>query len=222
MSDIRIYVADLAAYDAGHLHGVWLDATADVSDMRAQVAEMLASSPVPGSDAYGIRVYQGFYGYTLREGADILESAHEVAISIAKSHSRAKSMSTTQTYAVLTCNKDPADADYEDPKTDLTAHDIVRHIYRYDGGDYRLEPKMWSNAPDIQQTADGELVFQVMFKDSGSSLWHTGGWCTATGKTEKEAEAEFLQISFENAMWDTSYWIVLSTEQYLAEKSRQY
>jgi hypothetical protein len=27
MSDeIRIYVADLAAYNAGHLHGVWIDA----------------------------------------------------------------------------------------------------------------------------------------------------------------------------------------------------
>ena len=123
-------------------------------------------------------------------------------------------MSTIQTYAVSTYY-DPADVE-----TDLSAHDVVRHIYRHNGGDYKLVPKMFSNFPEIQQTVDGELVFQVFFKNSGSSLWHSGGWCTATGRNEEEAEAEFLQLSFENACWDNSYWIVLSTEQYLAEQGQ--
>ncbi|HBO1348742.1 TPA: antirestriction protein ArdA, partial [Pseudomonas aeruginosa] len=41
---IRIYVADLAAYNAGHLHGVWIDATLGLDDIQAQVSAMLAAS----------------------------------------------------------------------------------------------------------------------------------------------------------------------------------
>jgi len=44
--NIRIYVADLAAYNAGHLHGVWIDATLELDDIQAQVRTMLAASPV--------------------------------------------------------------------------------------------------------------------------------------------------------------------------------
>ena len=33
----RIYVADLAAYNAGRLHGVWIDATQDVEAMPMAV-----------------------------------------------------------------------------------------------------------------------------------------------------------------------------------------
>ena len=32
---IRIYVADLAAYNAGYLHGVWIDASQDLEDIQA-------------------------------------------------------------------------------------------------------------------------------------------------------------------------------------------
>ena len=43
----RIYVADLSAYNAGKLHGVWIDAAGDLNDMLAQVDDMLARSPEP-------------------------------------------------------------------------------------------------------------------------------------------------------------------------------
>ncbi|MCA1676218.1 MAG: antirestriction protein ArdA, partial [Actinobacteria bacterium] len=32
-----MYVADLAAYTHGRLHGVWLDATRDVDELHAEV-----------------------------------------------------------------------------------------------------------------------------------------------------------------------------------------
>ena len=32
-NEIRIYVADLATYNAGHLHGVWIDACDDIGDI---------------------------------------------------------------------------------------------------------------------------------------------------------------------------------------------
>lgn len=43
----RIYVADLAAYNAGRLHGVWIDAAQDLDDVWAEVNAMLRASPYP-------------------------------------------------------------------------------------------------------------------------------------------------------------------------------
>ena len=43
----RIYVADLAAYNAGILHGKWIDADEDASYMQDQIDELLRNSPCP-------------------------------------------------------------------------------------------------------------------------------------------------------------------------------
>ncbi|WP_405118288.1 antirestriction protein ArdA [Pseudomonas leptonychotis] len=75
---ISIYVADLAAYNAGHLHGVWIDATQDLNDIQAQVDMMLAASPVEGAVEYAIHDYEGFDGYSLGE-YEGLENAHNAA-----------------------------------------------------------------------------------------------------------------------------------------------
>jgi antirestriction protein len=46
-----IYVADLAAYNAGYLHGVWIECCpADADAWQQAIDEMLAASPV-GEDA---------------------------------------------------------------------------------------------------------------------------------------------------------------------------
>ncbi|MGH8333226.1 MAG: antirestriction protein ArdA, partial [Pseudomonas sp.] len=74
----RIYVADLAAYNSGFLHGVWIDAAQDVDDIQEQINSMLASSPVPDAEEYAIHDYEGFDGYALGEYAGI-DSAHEIA-----------------------------------------------------------------------------------------------------------------------------------------------
>ncbi|QEI11815.1 antirestriction protein ArdA [Cellvibrio japonicus] len=75
---INIYVADLAAYNAGYLHGVWIDATLDVEDIQEQINTMLAASPVEAAEEYAIHDYEGFEGYDLGEYAGI-KSAHEIA-----------------------------------------------------------------------------------------------------------------------------------------------
>lgn len=77
-SEIRIYVADLAAYNAGYLHGVWIDATLDVDDIQAHIDTMLAASPVSDAEEYAIHDFEGFGSYRLHEYAGI-ESAHEIA-----------------------------------------------------------------------------------------------------------------------------------------------
>ena len=41
----RIYVACLAAYNAGRLHGEWIDADQDADVIHEEIQEMLAAMP---------------------------------------------------------------------------------------------------------------------------------------------------------------------------------
>ena len=81
--EIKIYVADLAAYNAGHLHGCWIDATDDLEAIQEQVSAMLAASPVAGAEEYAIHDYEGFGNYPLSE-YEGLEAAYEIACFIAE------------------------------------------------------------------------------------------------------------------------------------------
>lgn len=63
----QIYVADLAAYNAGRLHGRWLDANQDVGELEDAIAGVLATSPVPGAEEWAIHDYDGFAGLRLDE-----------------------------------------------------------------------------------------------------------------------------------------------------------
>lgn len=47
MSELRFYAACLASYNAGTLHGAWIDASTDVDAMQEAVAAMLRKSPYP-------------------------------------------------------------------------------------------------------------------------------------------------------------------------------
>ncbi len=78
-NEIKIYVADLAAYDAGFLHGVWIDATLEVDDIQDRVNEMLKASPVSDAEEYAIHDYVGFGGYSLDESVGF-EFAHNIAV----------------------------------------------------------------------------------------------------------------------------------------------
>ena len=56
----RIYVASLSDYNAGRLHGEWIDADQDAGELGEAVGRMLAASPEPGAEEYAIHDYQGF------------------------------------------------------------------------------------------------------------------------------------------------------------------
>jgi len=77
-TEIRIYVADLAAYNAGKVHGVWINATDDVEDIQKHINKMLANSPEGFAEEYAIHDYEGFEGYQLSEYEGI-KSVHEIA-----------------------------------------------------------------------------------------------------------------------------------------------
>ena len=62
----RIYVACLAAYNSGILHGRWIRATTP-DEIKAEVSAMLAESPVPQAEEWAIHDYEGFEGVSLSE-----------------------------------------------------------------------------------------------------------------------------------------------------------
>lgn len=63
----KIYVACLAAYNGGRLHGSWIDADQDVDDIWSAVQKMLKSSPEPDAEEWAIHSYDGFGGMRLSE-----------------------------------------------------------------------------------------------------------------------------------------------------------
>ena len=76
--EIRIYVADLSAYNNGKLHGVWINATDELNNIHDQINDMLRKSPEGFAEEYAIRDYEGFNGYSVGEYEGI-ETAHNVA-----------------------------------------------------------------------------------------------------------------------------------------------
>lgn len=77
-AEINIYVACLAAYNNGKLHGCWIDATQELDEIQDQINSMLASSPEEDAEEYAIHDYEGFGSYSLGEYEGI-DSAQEVA-----------------------------------------------------------------------------------------------------------------------------------------------
>ena len=77
-SEIKIYVACLAAYNNGILHGRWVDATLGVDHIRQRISAMLKASPIPGAEEYAIHDHEGFEGATIEEYSSV-ESIAEIA-----------------------------------------------------------------------------------------------------------------------------------------------
>ena len=77
-TEIRIYVACLAAYNNGRLHGRWVDATQDADTIQSEIAAMLTASPIPNAEEWAIHDYEGFEGAPISEYQGI-DSVAELA-----------------------------------------------------------------------------------------------------------------------------------------------
>lgn len=76
----EIYIADLAAYNNGHLHGEWVDATLEVEEIEEKIKVLLSNSPV-GEEAeeWALHDYSDFCEAELGEYPDlneVVEVAH--------------------------------------------------------------------------------------------------------------------------------------------------
>ena len=74
----RIYVACLAAYNSGILHGEWIDIEDDIDETWAQINAMLKASPIAKAEEWAIHDFEGFGSTRLSEWESI-ERVHELA-----------------------------------------------------------------------------------------------------------------------------------------------
>ena len=75
ISDIKIYVACLAAYNSGHLHGTWIDATQSADEIHKDIKAMLKASPIENTEEFAIHDCDGFEGVSISEYSGIEEVA---------------------------------------------------------------------------------------------------------------------------------------------------
>lgn len=66
----QIYVACLAAYNSGYLHGQWIDATLGEDYIRETIQAILATSPIPHAEEWAIHATEDF-GDLVSEYKDI-------------------------------------------------------------------------------------------------------------------------------------------------------
>lgn len=79
----RIYVASLADYNNGELHGTWIDADQDPEELQAEIDAMLARSTEEVAEDWAIHDYEGFGGFRLSE-YESLRVVSAVALGIAE------------------------------------------------------------------------------------------------------------------------------------------
>ena len=60
MPDNQIYVACLAAYNSGYLHGEWITPKADKEELQEQINKVLKSSPIKEAEEWAIHDYNDF------------------------------------------------------------------------------------------------------------------------------------------------------------------
>lgn len=79
VTEIRIYVACLAAYNNGILHGAWIDAEQESGDIWDAINAMLKASPIEDAEEYAIHDYEGFGSISISEYHGINEVAQLAA-----------------------------------------------------------------------------------------------------------------------------------------------
>lgn len=144
---IRIYVACLATYNNGYLHGAWIDATQGEANIWEHTRAMLKASPIPNAEEWAIHDYEGFEGASISEYTTF-ESVAERAAFI-EEHGELGG-------AIL------ADCD-----CDLT--EAARYLEHYQGeydslADYARE-SLESSGPDIPESLAPYIDYERMGED---------------------------------------------------------
>ncbi|MGU3500920.1 antirestriction protein ArdA [Mycobacterium sp. C31M] len=78
-----IYVASLADYNNGRLHGKWMDAARDPDEIYADINAILASSLEPAAEEWAIHDYEQFGAWKVNE-YDSVEQISQIARGIAE------------------------------------------------------------------------------------------------------------------------------------------
>ena len=68
---LRIYVASLADYNAGRLHGRWIEVSSGAADIHSEIADMLAESSEDIAEDWAIHDYEGFEPLKISEWHEV-------------------------------------------------------------------------------------------------------------------------------------------------------
>lgn len=63
----KVWIASLSDYNAGHLHGAWVNADQESDDIWTGINEVLRSSPTPGAEEWAVFDHEGFGPMRLSE-----------------------------------------------------------------------------------------------------------------------------------------------------------
>lgn len=159
----KIYVACLSAYNAGYLHGLWIDGTQQPEDIEDDIKWMLSWSPVADTescDEWAIHDYEFWQGIQLSEYEDI-ERVSELA-QLLEEHGKAYAVYFQHygnNYATEEDFKDRYLGEYEDEK------DFVYQMWEECGKIQQLEEL---NIPSFY--IDWKAIVQDWFIDSYFSI----------------------------------------------------
>ncbi len=71
MDTPRIYVACLAAYNSGFMHGEWIQVDKALESVYEDIQSMLSKSPIDNPEEWAIHDFEGFGEYRMSEYEDI-------------------------------------------------------------------------------------------------------------------------------------------------------
>jgi len=134
-----IYVACLAAYNAGKLHGEWIEAAQEVEALNEEVQEILKQSPEPFAEEWAIHDYEGFGDIRISEYHGLSEVSrlaflveeHGEAFAAYAAHV-GQDTATEETFLDAYCGHWESELAYAtDFFDELYAHEIPEHVRYY-------------------------------------------------------------------------------------------
>lgn len=82
----RVYIACLAAYNSGVMHGEWVEVTGDVDALKEEIARILKESPEEDAEEWAVHDHEGFGSYNVTEWPDLEALCDHVAAYEESSH----------------------------------------------------------------------------------------------------------------------------------------
>ncbi|MCT7965114.1 antirestriction protein ArdA [Laspinema sp. D1] len=151
LSTPMIYVACLAAYNAGILHGWWIDANQDPEDIQADIQEMLDDSPIEKAEEWAIHDFDNF-GFIRISEHESLETVARWGQLLGEHPNEEQAIS----YYIQYCREKEVEPNHEhfqesyigfwDDLKDFAQSDYIAEVYDYPGFEKREE--FWSKYVD--------------------------------------------------------------------------
>lgn len=175
LSTPMIYVACLAAYNAGILHGWWIDANQDSDDILADIQEMLDDSPIDGAEEWAIHDFDNF-GFIRISEHEKLETVAQWGQLIGENPNEEQAICHYIQYAkekdVEPCSEHFQETYYGffSSMKDFAQSDLIADLYDYEN--FRKTQPFWSQYIDWEYLAQElDTANDFYFSESTSGIY---------------------------------------------------